>query len=206
MFHQVSWIYVGSAVSKPPERHESSWGSPAWCIQKQVCGLFTIASVWVCNFKEKQQSIYSSFSSNPCLRWDGGSIFTALSDGCAALQASWLLTGFRTGWTRRAVRSSTAHPSLLLSLLLLPSCFFLSPAPFLPALRCVSSCAGPGGLTERNTCREQQSIHVRNIHPKFNIYTQCGKWDTWNVKMKFHKWVNEWIKTGHSRIFFFYLE
>lgn len=44
------------------------------------------------------------------------------------------------------------------------SCFFSSPTPLLFALRCASSCAGPGGLTERNTCREKQRNRVRNIH------------------------------------------
>lgn len=34
--------------------------------------MWTIAGVRVCNFKEKQQSSYSSIFSNPCIRWDGG--------------------------------------------------------------------------------------------------------------------------------------
>lgn len=61
MFCQASWVHVDLAVSKPPELHESVRGSPGWCIQRRVCVKCLLLQTWVCNFKEKQQSSYSSF-------------------------------------------------------------------------------------------------------------------------------------------------
>lgn len=45
MFYQLSYVYIGLAVSKPPELHESGRGSPGWCIERRVCEVFSIANV-----------------------------------------------------------------------------------------------------------------------------------------------------------------
>lgn len=96
------------------------------------------------------------------------------------------------GWTgaNEAGRfgSSTAHPSLLLFLFLLLSLLLFS-SPFLFfALRCASSCAGPGGLTERNTCRETKKQRQRLFIWRLKFeYQNNHNNSKGNVKLELHK-------------------
>lgn len=179
MSNQASKAYVGLAVSKAPEPHESGRGSPGWCVQRRACGVLTIASVWVCNFKEKQQSSYSSSSSNPRLQWEGRQSVRSLRPprvdarpwGCHGRRLVYR-RGERGGWL--VARLPIPLSSYLSSSS--SSCFFPSPTPALLALRCASSCAGPGGLTGRNTCREKQRNCLRNIPNNISsMHEMCAK-------------------------------
>lgn len=151
-----------------PELHESSWGSPGWCIQRRVCKVLTIANVWVCNFKEKQQSSYSPSDGSILgwMRWPAGVQLVFGRGERGGRLVAWQpipLSSYLSSY-------SSSSSSLLLSFTF---SFF--------ALRCASSCAGPGGPTERNTCKERRRNDVRDICLKseIGIYTiKCSNWDT----------------------------
>lgn len=152
-------------MSKPPEPNESIWGPPGWCIQRRVCGVFAIASMWVCNFKEKQQSSYS-FSSNPRLQWEGRqsvrSLWPSQMDALPCRHHGRRLV-YRQGRRGRLLVAWLPIPlSSYLSFSSFSSCFFPSSTPSLCSQMCLFMCRARWSDREKHL---SQWLHLNGFAP-----------------------------------------
>ncbi len=185
-------MYVGLAVSKPPEPHESVWGSPGWCIQRRMCGVFAIASVCVCVILKKNNNLATPFPHIPISNERAVSLSRSLwSSQMDALpcrhHVRWLV--YRLGKRGRLLVAWLSIPlSIYLSFSSFSSCFFLSFAPSPCSQMCLFMCRARWSDREKHLQRETCWKLLRKSQIWMKYVQHYRKWGS-NMKTEgFTNW------------------